>query len=52
MPQIKLEYGNMSYEKLKAAGANVKFSHYRGMGHEARTEELDEFAAWLGKVLS
>ncbi len=50
--QVRYEYGQASYEKLRAAGANVNFAKYAGMGHEARPGELDEFQAWLGKVLA
>ena len=38
--QVKYEYGQMSYEKLKAAGADISFMPIRGMGHEVRTVQV------------
>lgn len=50
--QVRYEYGQASYEKLRAAGADVYFARYAGMGHEARPGELGDFQVWLGKVLA
>ncbi|KAK9810851.1 hypothetical protein WJX73_002185 [Symbiochloris irregularis] len=47
-PVVKYEYGQISVEKLKAAGAKVDFKSYPGIGHSVCPEEMFEVAAfWM-----
>ena len=36
--QVKYDYGQLSYEKLKAAGADISFMPITGMGHEVHAQ--------------
>ncbi|KAK3941941.1 Phospholipase/carboxylesterase/thioesterase [Diplogelasinospora grovesii] len=48
---VKWELGDKSYRQLKDMGYNVKMTTYKGMGHNACLEELDEVEAFLRERL-
>uniref|UniRef100_A0A7S1X842 Phospholipase/carboxylesterase/thioesterase domain-containing protein n=1 Tax=Tetraselmis chuii TaxID=63592 RepID=A0A7S1X842_9CHLO len=47
---VAYEYGKGTAEKLKQLGADVTFTSYAYMGHEACLEELEEVKGFLSKV--
>ncbi|TDH70674.1 hypothetical protein CCR75_002919 [Bremia lactucae] len=49
---VRFDYGNMSKEKLQAAGVkNIEFHSYADLEHGACMEELDHVLQWLQRVL-
>lgn len=50
-PVVLCAIGQLSYEMLKELGYAVEMKTYRGMGHAACPEELDEVEAFLMKRL-
>ena len=49
--QVRFEYGNESYQHLKAAGANIEFKAYPGVPHGVAPQEIEDITAFLTKIL-
>ena len=50
--QVRFEFGKLSYQKLKDAGANVTFEQYQGMGHEVVPQEVQKMEAFWQTCLN
>ncbi|KAF1991574.1 Phospholipase/carboxylesterase [Aulographum hederae CBS 113979] len=48
---VAYEWGKKTSEVLKKEGWNVEFNTYRGVGHTADMEEIDDLTRWLEKCI-
>ena len=49
--QVQYKHGVESYEALKAAGALVEFKTYKGLGHSAHPQEIDDVRTFVKDAL-
>ena len=49
--QVQYKYGVESYEHLKAAEAMVEFKTYKGLGHSAHPQEIDDVRTFVKDAL-
>ena len=47
---VRTQYGQQSYARLQELGVSAEMKLYRGMGHGACPEELQDLAAWMTKL--
>ncbi|OKL62218.1 Acyl-protein thioesterase 1 [Talaromyces atroroseus] len=50
-PVVLYEFGDMTQKLLKDFGLNVDFRGYRGLGHSADPDELEDLEKFIAKVL-
>jgi len=50
-PVVAYKWGEQSAARLRELGCNVDFRTYRGLGHSAAPQELEDLCAFLAKVL-
>ena len=44
---VRPQWGEATYQQLRARGLDVQWKVYPGMRHELRREELDDLNAWM-----
>jgi predicted esterase len=49
--QVGYHFGELSQQKLKAAGANLTFKSYKGLGHSLAPQEILDVKAFLKSCL-
>ncbi|EED15364.1 phospholipase, putative [Talaromyces stipitatus ATCC 10500] len=50
-PVVKYEFGDMTQKRLKGMGFDVEFHSYRGLGHSADPQEIEDLETFMAKVL-
>ena len=51
MWQVYFDFGKLSYERLRAGGANITFESYEGLAHNIYPEEMQSIMTFWQQCL-
>ena len=51
-PVVMFQYGELSSQKLRGAGANLEFEQYSGLQHAVHPQELEKVASFWQRCLA